>query len=356
MGEGRGHASRARAMVELLRSRHRIVLYTHDEALAFLRTLYADCDGVEVRETAGLKFHYTGRTIDFTKTIAKGLEFRWNLEQTVRQRAAEIRRDRCALVITDFEPTVPRAAHRCGVPVLSLDHQHVLLTCDLSQLPWRLRAYAASMRPFVRAFGLGQQRTIVSAFYRPPLRRGCEDVVQVGPLLRPAVRQATPSRGGFVLSYLRPTTPPQVVDMLAALDRPVRLYGLGERAPRGPIEFRAINEQRFVDDLAASDAVVAAAGNQLLGEALHFGKPVFAIPERKHYEQCINAAYLKLLGGGGWVTLESLQPDHLHAFFRRLDEYRQNLRQAAGAFDGTQDAVHEIEAFLASRNDVRRCG
>jgi uncharacterized protein (TIGR00661 family) len=353
MGEGRGHAARARAMVERLGGRHRFVLYSFDQALAFLRALYAGREDVEVRETPGLRFHYTGERLNLTKTLAKGVQFRARLEEIVRRREAEIRRDRPELIVADFEPTVPRAAHRCGVPVLSLDHQHFIVAYDLSRLPWRLRTYAALMRPCVKAFGIGQQRTVVSAFYKPPLRCGYENVVQVGPLLRPYVRRKTPNCDGFVLCYLRKNTGTHVIKLLHELRRPFRVYGLGARPPLGQVEFLPIDEQCFVDDLAACDAVVAAAGNQLIGESLHFRKPVFAIPEAKHYEQRINASFLKLLGGGDWIAVNRLQQSHLEEFFNRLPQYRRTLEGSADAFDGTDEAANQIESLLAAGTTTR---
>ncbi len=143
-------------------------------------------------------------------------------------------RERPDLIVCDFEPLVARAAHRLSVPVLSLDHQHFLTTYDLRTLPARLRWWAKAMSLSVWAFGIGQQKTVVSAFYRPPLRRGCEAVVQVGPLLRPAVRARTPTVGPHILSYLRKATPPRVVDWLGDLAIPVRIYGLGERPRAAP--------------------------------------------------------------------------------------------------------------------------
>ena len=345
MGEGRGHAARARAMVERLRDRHRLILYTSNDALGFLRGLY-DASDVEVREIEGLRFHYSGDRLNLTKSIAKGLSFWWRVNDVLESLEPDFRRDRPDLVVTDFEPLVPRAANQLQVPVLSLDHQHFLVAYNLSSLPLNLRTYAVGMRRFVRAFGIRPQRTVVSAFYKPPLRRGYEDVIQVGPLLRPAVRAIRAQQGEHLLSYLRSSTVPRVLDMLAALDRPVRIYGLGEQPPRGGLDFRPINEQTFVEDLASCDCVIAAAGNQLLGEALHFRKPFFALPEQKHHEQCMNACFLQQLGGGDWMPIEQVGREDLQAFLDRREHYRERLLQSAEPFDGTDAAAAAIEAML----------
>jgi len=346
MGEGRGHAARARAMVETLRTRHRIVLFTSYDALEFLQKQYASDSEIEIREIPGLKFHYTDGRIDQLKTIRQGMRLWWNLRSAVRRIAEAIDRDQPDLVVCDFEPLAPRAARQRGVPVLSLDHQHFMVAYDLSSLPPKLQRWAWRMGWSVWMFGIRQQQSVISAFYKPPLKPQWRDATQVGPLLRPVVRKRQPTVGGHLLSYLRKSTPPAVVEMLATAGLPVRIYGLGERPPQGDATFHPISEQTFLDDLVSCDAVVAAAGNQLLGEALYFGKPVFALPESNHYEQRINACFLKQLGAGDWAMLEQVAPADLYAFLECRETYRQQLAASEETFDGTAAAAQAIEAML----------
>ena len=347
MGEGRGHAARARAMVEMLRGRHRVVLYTSYDALDFLRTQYQDDPEIVLREIPGLKFHYTDGKLDQLKTIRHGLGLWWNQRAAVEQVAADIDRDRPDLLVCDFEPIAPKAAHKRGVPVLSLDHQHFMVAYDLSSLPAKLQRWAWRMGWSVWMFGIRQTHSVISAFYKPPLKPRWRHATQVGPLLRPVVRERRPTVGDHLLSYLRKSTPPEVVEMLAAAGQPIRIYGLGERDPVGSATFHAIDEQTFLDDLATCDAVVAAAGNQLLGEALFFGKPIFALPESNHYEQRINACFLQQLGGGDWAPLEQVTLAELRAFLDRREAYRQQLADSDETFDGTADAAAAIEAMLS---------
>ena len=64
----------------------------------------------------------------------------------------------------------------------------------------------------------------------------------------------------FVLSQ---SVSKKAVEAIAACGLPVRIYGLGEREPLGSCSFHAIDERRFVADLAACRCLVSAAGNQL---------------------------------------------------------------------------------------------
>lgn len=348
MGEGRGHAARARAVVERLRGRHRLVLFTSHDALEFLGRQYDSDPEVEVREIPGLKFHYTSGGIDNLKTIRLGLAFWLSMGRYGRRLDSAVETEKPDLVITDFEPLLPRAARRAGVPILSLDHQHFLSTYDLSSLPRELRDWAWRMSWSIWMFGIRQQRTIVSAFYKPPLRSNCQEVVQVGPLLRETVANRTPTRGDHVLSYVRRATPPAVIDHLAGLPLPVRLYGLGSQPARGSITFCEIDEQTFVDDLATCDAVISAAGNTLMGEALHFGKPVLALPERHHYEQRINASFIEQMGAGEQRTIDRVTADDMRGFLDRRETYRQKLAASPASCDGGPEVERVIEEMLTA--------
>ena len=84
--------------------------------------------------------------------------------------------------------------------------------------------------------------------------------------------------------------------------------------PVGGVTFHAIDERRFVEDLAACRAVVAAAGNQLVGEALHLGKPMLLLPEKAHAEQLMTSDFLSAMGCGDFVLLEEVGRDRVRSF------------------------------------------
>ena len=58
-GEGRGHAARAKAVVDGLKERHRITLLTPDDAWEFLGPIYRDDPAVTVEQIPGPRFRYT---------------------------------------------------------------------------------------------------------------------------------------------------------------------------------------------------------------------------------------------------------------------------------------------------------
>lgn len=356
-GEGRGHATRVRTIVEALRHEHELILLASDDAYEFLSSKYSSAtSNVFIRRIPGLRFHYTRSQLNLTKSLAAGAAFWWRLPSLVGELGEMIDEYYPALAITDFEPALAQAALKRGVPIISLDHQHFLTTCDLSSLPLALRGYSQLMGLLMRMLDIRPTTTIVSSFFKAPLVAGLQSVLQVGPLLRPELRDLTPTRGSHLVSYLRKSSQPRVLEMLSSCDRDVHVYGLGERKSEGNLRFREIDEQSFAYDMADCAAVVGAAGNQTLGEALHFGKPVFALPESHHHEQLINAHFLKSMQAGDWIAAEAAEPRQLRHFLNRMDEFGAHAAGYQGKIDGTSQALNEINRFLPQQQRSKRRG
>ena len=151
-----------------------------------------------------------------------------------------------------------------------------------------------------------------------------------------------------MLSYLRRHTPFAVLAALGDCGLPVRVYGLGTRAPIGSLSFHEVDDRRFVDDLVACRALIAAAGNQLIGEALHLGKPLLMLPEAARVEQWIHARFLAETGCGDSCPLEHVSVDRVAAFVAGLDTFAQAASGVKGRMDGAGDVLAVIGRRLAS--------
>lgn len=346
-GEGRGHATRICTLVEHLELDHDILVYGSGDATELLRSRFAAHARVRIEEIPGIFFQYSGGRLDVMRSIAVGLDYQARtLGPLVDRLIGELDVFGADMVVTDFEPALPRAAKRLGIPFVSVDHQHFLLAYDLSSLPWSLRCHAWLMSNAVWMFVSEAEETVISAFFRPPLKRGWEHAVQVGPLVRREIARATPADHGFVLSYLRRHTPFEVIATLADCGMPVKVYGLGHRDHVGNVSFHAIDERRFVEDLASCSAVVSAAGNQLIGEALHLGKPMLVLPERAHAEQMMNSHFLAGMNAGAFCPLESVTQPVVREFLEGLPRFRPALDGLRGRMDGTADVVRVLDRRL----------
>jgi uncharacterized protein (TIGR00661 family) len=277
----------------------------------------------------------------------QGLRYFAGLGGTVRRLATMIRDEQPDLAITDFEPALPRAARRTGLPFLSLDHQHFLTTSDLSSLPSSIGRQVALMAAVVHLYYRGQIETLVSSFYHPPLRRGCRGVRRLGVMLRPEILALEPERAGHLVAYFRRFATDQSLHALRATGRKVHVYGLGDRPREGRLHFRAVSESAFLEDLAAADALVTTAGNQIVGEAMWLGKPVLAMPERNNYEQYVNAHYLQESGAGIWKEIHQLTAEQMIHFVDRLDRFRPSIDR--NRLSGNSEVLSIIESHLADR-------
>lgn len=344
-GEGRGHAARAMAVAQQLGERHEVTLFAYGDAHALLAPHFRRTS-VRVRRIRGIRFRYSGERLDYLGTVFGGARFAAReLVRLVGHLERLVRAEGPDLAISDFEPCLPRAARRCGVPFVSLDHQHFLVVSDLSSLPFHLRCYGDLIGLSVRACCQGQKRTIVSSFYAPPLKRAYRGrAVQVGVLLRPEVLGRTPERRDHLAVYLRRSSPESLLRALSSCGMRVKAYGLGSRPPVGGATFHEVSVERFLDDLATAQALVCTAGNQLVGEALYLGKPVLALPEPGNFEQRINAHFVRESGAGEWVPLESAGPELLRGFLDRLERYRAAIDPSAIA--GNDRAIQALAPFL----------
>jgi uncharacterized protein (TIGR00661 family) len=344
-GEGRGHATRVRSLVEQLRHEHEIWLFTPGDAHSFLAPIYAGTP-VRVIRMRGLTFHYNERgRLAFLKTVAEGIRTIFAMPRLINKLVRTIRREMPDLVITDFEPALPRAARRCKVPFLSINHQHFLIVNDLGSLPLKLRWHTWYMSLVVRSYYSGAEEIVVSQFYFPPVKpKYRKKVVMTGVLLRPELLNMEATRQGHLLCYLRRFACPALLEALKASGRPVRVYGLGEKPADGNLTFHAINDHEFVKDLASCEALFSTAGNQLVGEALYFGKPVFAIPEPRNWEQYINAHYLAESGAGKWMEFDEVRAADVAGFLDRLEEYRARIDRQL--MNGNPQALTAIKRHL----------
>jgi len=344
-GEGRGHATRMRALVEKLKSRHTLRLFAPGNAYEVLEPSYRDSE-ISVTRIPGIYNVYShDRRLDYLGTGRRTARYFAELPRLVRWLQSEMDRDRPDLVVCDFEPALPRAARGRRVPFMAVDHQHFLVVNDLSSLPWLLRFHAATMRPAVKLiYGHRPRATVVSSFYAPPLARDARNVKQVGVFLRPSVLAARPEPGRHVLVYLRKFAPPALMEALRATGRPTIVYGLGARRDSGNLVFKEIDESHFVEDLAHSEALLSTAGNQIVGEALYLQKPVLAMPEANNFEQRINAHFLSVSGAGDWVPLEKCRIEDVSAFLTRLDHFARF--EDRSRLDGTEAAAAEVERQL----------
>ncbi|MBN1422905.1 MAG: glycosyltransferase [Planctomycetes bacterium] len=345
-GEGRGHATRSKAIARMLEARgHEVRFFTSAQGYDFLARSFP-----AVERIPRFGYFYRDGRLSYRETIARNLATIIRGPGILARIARRISSFAPHLAITDFEPFTARAAAALGIPFLSIDHSHFVLCFDV-QAPPRFWRDDLLSRLLVKYYYRGQAETVVSSFFAPRLRPGIR-ARAVGPIIRDEIRHLDPRRRGHILVYVRRAGIARVAEVLRETPGRYRFYGDAPAAREGRIEFCGIDEEGFARDLASAEAVITTAGNQLVGEALFLGKPVLAIPEANTYEQYLNGHFLARSGCGESVAFEDLSPARVQAFLARIDAYAARIRRQD--YSGNDAVLGIIERHLAVVGDQGR--
>ena len=317
-GEGLGHAARTVAIVHMLRSRHRVVVFCPVHLFPFMRkNLGTD---VVLEEIPFFSLAKNRERIDYAGTVVENLPRAARFPADVLRVARRLRHHRVQALISDYEPYGAYAAQKLGVPVLQINHPAVVLRRNDASVP-SLAAKAVSV------FLMGPyHRKMVVSFYDG----------DVGPIVRPAIRAQTPVTEDFFVVYLKPSYRPQ---MLRALSR-LGIHNVHVFPDRS---------KNIVDYLSRCKAVISSAGHQFMSEAMVLRKPIFVVPQTGQYEQMLNARMLEDSGWGMWSSMRCVE-NKLTEFVSALHTFPRPARNAHTVFRFSDDlplALDRIERFLA---------
>ena len=325
VGEGMGHATRSRVVIEhLLRRGHTIRIVVSGRAHAFLRDAFASNPSVEVEEIQGLTLELEDNELRLLRSVAHNLARApaglWrNLRAYTEMLVEGFRPD---AVVSDFESWAYTYGLFHGIPVISIDNQQVIARCDheidvtdLDSADFRL------VRAAVKLKLPGAYHYLVTSFFFPPIRK--PRTALVPPILRPEVLAAHRRPGGHLVFYQSGGTPDSTYEALRSVPCEVRIYGKGRDERDGNLWFRPFSNEGFIADLATARAVVAGAGFSLMSEAVHLQVPMLCIPIEGQFEQTLNARYLEKLGYG--LSTPDVTREAVLGFLERTPEFQAAL-------------------------------
>jgi uncharacterized protein (TIGR00661 family) len=339
-GYGRGHATRALSVLPELRRRHDVVILAGGDAYDAIAPIHP------VVRIPTLRYEYgpDGKR-SLSRTLGENLRHIRDVllsGEAYREVERVVREARPHVAVCDAEPWTHAAAARAGVPRISFDHYGILAYCR-PPIPWSDRLRSVRDVCAYRALCPRPDRVIVSSFYDGGNRD--RHVRFVGPLLRAEVLRARATYGEHLLVYLNQgdhQLTPRLLRTLHALDLPVLVYGTRRSGDDGCLSFRPASNEPFVEDLASCRAVFSTAGNQLVGEAIWFGKPMLVMPEHS-VEQRLNAAAVERLGIGMQVPHDAIDVHAFRRFFAGEQAFRESARRSVR--DGRVEAIGALESF-----------
>lgn len=340
-GYTRGHATRAASILTELQKNHEVLILAGGDAHDALAPRF------EVARIPTLGFSY-GKPGKMSKweTVRNNLPKLWDLfvgGPDFADVAKLVKRFGPDVVISDAEAWTHRVALALRIPRIGFDHFGVMVYCNVP-MPMADRLASLVDRTVYRTLMGAPQKVLVSSFYDAD--PATVDVGVVGPMLGDDVYALTPTIGEHLLVYLNMGIhqwTPRLERSLCALGCPVKVYGPGFGGTRGPIQFFEPNRDGFLVDLASCRAVLSTAGNQLVGEAIHLGKPLLVMPEAT-VEQRMNAAAVERMGIGQVSSFERIDAATIRRFLERREVYAEATRQHAT--DGRRQALERLEAWF----------
>lgn len=269
-GRGRGHASRSRPVVRLLRERGYDV------------TVFGGGHGQIL--LLGLS-DWRPRTPIFPGVA--------HLAQVPSRVVADLRDLRALapdLVVSDGDMPSLVAARALGLPTVSVGHGLVFTVSVLPpDLPLRPLIYERA-NSFMATW-LGDRS--VAVHFLP-----AEPSVDTARMARPDVpteMNSAPRDDGFVLSYFRDANGARFVHRALQLGLRVICFGDLDALPDG-VQRRPFDRADFIDHLVRARGVMASAGSNVLAECVQLAKPLLALYKPNDAEQHLNAILAERAG------------------------------------------------------------
>ncbi len=351
VGEGMGHATRSRVVIEhLLQRGHQVEIVVSGRAHEMLSKHFKG-----VHRIHGLHMIYEDNEVKKARTAFSNLKgallpasLREGLPGNVRQWYEMAQKFAPDAVISDFESWSYLFGKACGVPIISIDNMQILSRCHHDDDVFRVDPASFLLaKGIVRGKLPGCYHYLITTFFYPPTKR--ERTTLVPPILRAEVLAAKPSQGEHVLVYQSGEGAESIAAVLKQFDQQRFVVygmrrGISEPQIEGNLEHQPFSETRFVDHLASAKAVVAGGGFSLLGEAVYLRKPLLSVPLEGQFEQTLNAVYLQKLGYG--LFRREIQAADIEELLRRAPEFQARLDQYSQP--GNQQLFDALDGLLAN--------
>ena len=361
-GVGFGHTSRSKRVIDELLNIDKnieIMIFTSFGSYNFFREVYTGNTRVKVNEIWAIDMKlFNGMVSNFLTFLFAFPEIIYKKKRT-KELAEKLLNEKIDLVITDFEPYIPRASKLAKIPFISINHQMFLRYGKIKL--WEIPLFQLwswfSTKFVVKNFQPVSDTTIVTSFFKVQ-EKDFHGVFFVEPILRKIITDAKPRDDNFILVY--PKTPNEDIflkivysmdnyDFIVYVKEPTKYiekYGIKKN-----IVIKKISNTEFINDLQRCSFVFSNAGHQLASESLFLKKPMLVLPESAQFEQFYNAMMIEKMGFGRKVNIRKIKPEILSDFAKNIEFYKNNLRKNS-VVDGTQDTMNIIKRKIGQMDNL----
>jgi uncharacterized protein (TIGR00661 family) len=317
-GEGMGHSIRTGVIVDRLKEKYDIYIFTHGNAYDYLNSKFDN-----VYKIGGFNTVYINNKVDNVQTLVNALKRNpQNMRSSYEELYKKAKELSPAVIVTDFEIYSTYVAKLLNIPLISLDNMHIITQADISY-PQNQRLEMLKAKAVIKTYVVKPKIHIITSFFYPKVR-GNHHAVIYPPIIREDILKLESTEEDHIIVYQTSKESVKLVKRLKALkDEKFIVYGFNKEEVDGNLTYKLFNEDVFYDDLASAKAVVCNGGFTFISEAITLKKPIYSVPAKGNFEQVLNGYYVQRLGYGEYHEVMSV--NRLAKFLKKLPKYQERL-------------------------------
>ena len=316
-GEGMGHAIRSGVIIDRIKEKYDVYIFSHDRAYEYLNEKFD-----HVYKIGGFNTVYINNKVSNHKTLLSALKRNpTNIKigyQELYKKARSLSPD---VIVTDFEMFATMVSKLLQIPLISLDNIH-MITQTRIDYPKQHQAEMLKAKGVIKSYVVRPKYHILTSFFFPKVRPR-KNAVIYPPVIREEILKLKPTNGDHIIVYQTSKESVKLVERLKNLDEKFIVYGFNQEKVDENLTYKMFNEDEFYDDLASAKAVVCNGGFTFISEAISLKKPIYSVPAIGNFEQTLNGFYVQKLGYGEYH--ENMSIKKLSNFLKRLDIYQNKL-------------------------------
>ncbi|MBQ9159825.1 MAG: glycosyltransferase [Methanobrevibacter sp.] len=339
-GEGMGHAIRTGVIVDRIKDKYDIYIFSSDRAYEYLNSKFDN-----VYEIGGFNTVYINNKVNNLKTLSDALKRNpTNIKvgyENLYKKARQLHPD---VIVTDFEIYATMLSKLRNIPLISLDNIHMITQTKIDY-PKDHYVEMLKAKGVIKTYVVNPKIHILTSFFYPRVRAK-KNAVIYPPIIREDILKLTPKKGDHIIVYQTSRESGKLVNRLKSLkDEKFIVYGFNKNEIDENLTYKEFNEDEFYDDLASSKAVICNGGFTFISEAIHLKKPIYSVPAIGNFEQTLNGFYVQKLGYGEYHEVMSAQ--RVANFLKRLPKYQKRLDKVKKTNnDGiVRELIYRIEKY-----------
>lgn len=339
-GEGMGHAIRTGVIVDRIKEKYDVYIFSSDRAYEYLNSKFD-----HVYEIGGFNTVYINNKVNNLQTLSNALKRNpTNIKVGYEKLYKKARKLSPDIIVTDFEIYATMVSKLLQIPLISLDNIHMITQTKIDY-PKHKQVEMLKAKGVIKTYVVKPKVHILTSFFYPKVRPK-KNAIIYPPIIREDILKLEPTIENHIVVYQTSKESGELVNRLKSLENEnFIVYGFNKEETAGNLTYKLFNEDEFYQDLASCKAVVCNGGFTFISEAISLKKPIYSVPAMGNFEQTLNGFYVQKLGYGEYH--ENMSVKKLANFLKRLPKYQKKLSKVkkTNNDDIVKELIYRIEKY-----------